>query len=71
MKENLNTIIGALIAALVLFMSNITTLFMENPRLDVCSNQTVGVGIYLWRCFCRLPERLSSNLHTKIGQQSN
>ncbi|HUW45330.1 MAG TPA: hypothetical protein VMW50_05975 [Dehalococcoidia bacterium] len=33
MKENLNTIIGALIAALVLFMSNITTLFMENPDL--------------------------------------
>ena len=30
---NLNTIIGALIAALILFISSITTLFMENPEL--------------------------------------
>lgn len=30
---NINTIIGALIAALILFISSITTLFMENPEL--------------------------------------
>ena len=35
MSENINTIIGALIAATILFVSNITTLFMENPDLTV------------------------------------
>ena len=33
MSQNLNTIIGALIAAIILFVSSITTLFMENPEL--------------------------------------
>lgn len=30
---NINTIISALIAAAILFISNITTLFQENPEL--------------------------------------
>jgi len=30
---NLNTLIGALIAALILFASNLVTLFAENPEL--------------------------------------
>ena len=31
--KNLETLIGAFVAALILFISSITTLFMENPEL--------------------------------------
>ena len=33
MQGGMNTIIGALIAALVLFLSSLITLFIENPEL--------------------------------------
>jgi hypothetical protein len=47
MKNNLNTIIGALVAALILFVSSIVSLFTAQPELtfgDVTVATWVSIG---------------------------